>query len=88
MRSSLAAQLAEIEGNNEAEDWEPTLQPHNHTPPVVAKLVNEIGADAVLAEATLAWVRKKKQQIQMAQLVALFGEEYVEQLKQRLIQEQ
>lgn len=43
------------------------------------KLAAELDGDEVLAEAALSWVRDKKREIALAKLVALRGQEWVNQ---------
>ena len=57
-------------------------------PSQVLALVQEIGSDALLADAALQWVRQKKQEVTLATLVALRGSEWVERETERIRSEQ
>ncbi len=73
------------EDATEDQEWMPSLGSASRgMPPVVTKIVQEIGDDVILAEATLRWVRVKKQQLTQSQLATLYGAEYLETLKRKL----
>ena len=73
----------------DAQEWTPSLleATEKQLLPQVVKLAQEIGTDEVLAEAALAWIREKKQQITIAKLVALRGQGYVDALIEKLNEE-
>ena len=76
--------LAKIE--DDQGEWMPTVpgaEPAN-LPPAMVKLAQEIGTDEVLAEAALAWVRSKKQDVTKAKLVALYGQDAVQSMTEKL----
>ena len=85
---SLTDLLRERE-SEDAQEWTPSLleAPEKQLLPQVVKLAQEIGTDEVLAEAALAWIREKKQQITIAKLVALRGQAYVDALIEKLNEE-
>jgi hypothetical protein len=55
-------------------------------PPVILRLVDEIGDDVVLAEAVLSWVREKKTEIVGAKLNVLYSPGQIEAMVARLDQ--
>lgn len=83
-KPSRVKQLADAILAQESELSHPEPQPPHRILPAVIALAKEIGHDPLLAEATLAWVQKKKRELIQAQLIALRGREWVEAEMQRM----
>lgn len=91
MQQSLKQLVQELENENEElerPEWQPGLDRADRVPSVVAKVVEEIGSNTLLAEAALHWIRTKKQEMVQGQLVTLYGPEHLERLKQKLEQKE
>lgn len=80
--TSLRELAAEIDQADQAEAA--NLWSQATIPPVVMRLVGEIGDDAVLAEAALRWVRDKKREVTAAMLHVLYTPEQLEAMSQQL----
>ena len=77
----LAAELNQAQAEVAAELWPP--QQSKELIPVVRSLVAELANDQILAEATLSWVRQKKQEIILATLERLYTPEQLAEMRAR-----
>ena len=62
-----------------AEEAELTQQQEHPPSPMAQTLLAEVAGDDVLTEAALAWVRAKKRELLLAQLITLRGQDWVDE---------